>query len=122
MTVEIVKNFNEILDSFLVQVTPIVGGKYHKKFKMATKFNSGMAIEKFLVYALPVREKILNRDETYFTEADHSSTVDNDTDMLNEFMNIKDIYQKLDKNSMDNMWAIFQALLVLGEDYIRSKQ
>lgn len=122
MSVEIVKKFNEILGSFLVQITPLVGGKYHKKFTMATKFNSSLAIERFLVHALPVRDKILERDETYFTTNDYSNEVENDEETLNEIVNMKDIYTKLDKESIDNVWDIFQALLVLGEDYIRIKK
>lgn len=122
MSVEIVKKFNEILGSFLVQITPLVGGKYHKKFTMATKFNSSLAIERFLVHALPVRDKILERDETYFTNNDYSNEVENDEETLNEIVNMKDIYTKLDKESIDNVWDIFQALLVLGEDYIRIKK
>ena len=122
MTTECVKDFNNILSSFLVQVSGLIGTTYSYHLNKAIEYNALLPIEQFLVYAIPYREQILNRDETYFTEADHSNTVDNDSDMLNEFMNIKEIYQKLNKDSMDNVWSIFQALLLLGEDYIRSKQ
>ena len=121
MSVEIIKKFNEILESFLLQVGPIVGTKYHKKFKMAIKFNSSLALEKFLVYVLPVRDKIINRDETYFTNYNPDTSNDSDMEMVKEFVNLREIYQKLDKDSMDNVWDIFQALLILGEDYIRIK-
>jgi len=121
MSVEIIKKFNEILESFLLQVSPIVGPKYHKKFKMAVKFNSSLALEKFLVYVLPVRDKIINRDETYFTNYNPDTSNDSDMEMVKEFVNLREIYQKLNKDSMDNVWDIFQALLILGEDYIRIK-
>jgi hypothetical protein len=120
MSYEIIKNFNEILESFLVQLKPVIGGKYHRKFSIATKLNSGIALERFLVYALPLRDQILNRNEQFFTKEDHSNMVE-DKDDFNEIMNLKDIFVKLDDKSKDNVWDIFQALLVLGEDYIRTK-
>lgn len=120
MSYEIIKNFNEILESFLVQLKPVIGGKYHRKFTIATKLNSGIALERFLVYALPLRDQILNRNEQFFTKEDHSNMVE-DKDDFNEIMNLKDIFVKLDDKSKDNVWDIFQALLVLGEDYIRTK-
>ena len=88
---------------------------------MAIKFNSSLALEKFLVYVLPVRDKIINRDETYFTNYNPDTSNDSDMEMVKEFVNLREIYQKLDKDSMDNVWDIFQALLILGEDYIRIK-
>lgn len=121
MSVEIVKQFNEILGSFLEQIAPTVGNKYYEKFKMGIKFNSSVAIEKFMVYALPLRDKILNKDETYFTDNDHSSMVDNDNDIMNEILNLKTIYKLFDEKSKENVWDIFQAMLLLGEDYIRVK-
>ena len=121
MSVEIVKQFNEILGSFLQQLTTSIGCKYHDKFKMAIRFNSIIAIEKFLVHALPLRDKILKRDETYFTTTDYSSIVDNDNDTMNEILNLKDVYSNFDKKSKSNVWDIFQAMLLLGEDYIRDK-
>ena len=67
MSKEIVKNFNLILESFLSQITPLVGSFYIKKFQLIIKCNSTLPIEKFLVHALPLRDKILNRDESYFS-------------------------------------------------------
>ena len=118
MSNEIIKKFNEILESFLVQLKPVIGGKYHRKFSIATKLNSSVAMEKFLVAILPYRDEINNKDEDYFINNDHSKIIE-DKDDLNEIMNLKDIFEKLDDESKENVWAILQALLVLGEDYIR---
>ena len=71
MSKEIVKNFNLILESFLSQITPLVGSFYIKKFQLIIKCNSTLPIEKFLVHALPLRDKILNRDESYFNNNDN---------------------------------------------------
>jgi hypothetical protein len=118
MSHEIIKKFNEILESFLVQLKPVIGGKYHRKFTIATKLNSSVAMEKFLVAVLPFREHIIEKNEYYFINNDHSNKIE-DKDDLNEIMNLKDIFEKLDNESKENVWAILQALLVLGEDYIR---
>jgi hypothetical protein len=34
---------------------------------------------------------------------------------------LKNIYVYLDQTSKDNLWDILQALLILGEDYIKIK-
>lgn len=121
MSNEIVKSFNEILDSFLIQIAPLVGTSYHYKFELISKANSRLAIEQFLIYALPLREKILNRDETYFSNNNnHKDTVGENENIIGEILRLQDIYLKLDEISRSNVWDIFQAMLILGEDYIRA--
>ena len=120
MSSEIIKTFNEILDSFLIQISPLVGTTYHYQFQQITKINSIMPIEQFLVYALPLRDKILNRDESYFSNTEnHKDKIGNDEYTLNEILRLQTIYSKLDDKSRSNVWDILQAMLVLGEDYIR---
>jgi hypothetical protein len=68
MSSHIVKQFNEILGSFLIQVSPLVGTTYNNRFEIIIKLNNKLPMEQFLIYALPLREKILNRDETYFSD------------------------------------------------------
>ena len=120
MSKEIVKNFNLILESFLSQITPLVGTFYITKFQLIIKCNSTLPIEKFLVHALPLRDKILNRDESYFADNNnHKEVVGNDEFIINEILRLQNIYYKLDKISRLNLWDIFQAMLILGEDYIR---
>jgi hypothetical protein len=122
MSKEIVKNFNLILESFLSQITPLVGTFYITKFQLITKCNSTLPIEKFLVHALPLRDKILNRDESYFADNNnHKEVVGNDEFIINEILRLQNIYYKLDETSRLNLWDIFQAMLILGEDYIRMR-
>ncbi len=121
MSSEIIKTFNEILGSFLMQITPLVGSTYQYQFQQIIKINSLMPIEQFLVYALPLREKILNRDESYFSNNDnHMDKIGDNEYALNEILRLQNIYAKLDETSRSNVWDILQAMLVLGEDYIRA--
>ena len=64
--VEKIKSFNEILETFLQQLSPIVGTTYHYYFKQLIKVNSTMPIKTFLVEVSPYKEKIFNKDESYF--------------------------------------------------------
>jgi hypothetical protein len=120
MSAEKVKQFNEILDSFLIQIAPLVGTTYHYQFEQLIKYNSLLPMEQFLVYALPLRDKILNRDETYFeNNNNHSTLIGSNENTMSEILRLQNIYRKLDETSKSNVWDIFQAMLILGEEYIR---
>lgn len=113
-----VKSFNEILESLLVQMSPIIGTTYHKKFMMIIKLNAMMPIQEFLIQATPVRDKILNRDESYFeTDTALSTLVDVETKYINNILKLQNIYTRLDKTSRDNVWQIFQCMLILAEEW-----
>jgi len=119
MTTEIVKQFNDILESFLIQISPLVGTSYHYYFKQFISYNAIMPIEQFLVYALPLREKIINRDETYFANNDNHTEMITSENALGEILRLQNIYRRLDTESQSNVWDIFQAMLHLGEEYVR---
>jgi hypothetical protein len=113
-----VKLFNEILESLLVQMSPIIGTTYHKKYMMIIKLNAMMPIQEFLLQATPVRDKILNRDESYFeTDTALSTLVDVETKYIKNILKLQNIYTKLDKTSRDNVWQIFQCMLILAEEW-----
>ena len=113
-----VKSFNEILESLLVQMSPIIGTTYHKKYMMIIKLNAMMPIQEFLLQATPVRDKILNRDESYFeTDTALSTLVDVETKYIKNILKLQNIYTKLDKTSRDTVWQIFQCMLILAEEW-----
>ena len=124
MSAEKIKSFNEILCSFLIQIAPLVGSTYHSRIQVIIKCNSSLPIEQFLVHALPLRDKILNRDETYFIDKTTSYVQEGNTkkSKLDEILRLQDIYFKLDEKSKSNVWDIFQAMLVLGEEYVSINQ
>lgn len=122
MSKEIIKQFNEILDSFLIQISSLVGTTYHYQFQKIIQVNSLLPIEQFLVYALPMRDKIINRDETYFNNNDnHKDNIDSKI-TLNEIIRLQGIYSKIDSISKSNLWDIMQALLFLGEEYLANNK
>ncbi len=122
MATEKIKQFNEILSSFLIQVSPLVGSTYNQQFETIVKYNSLLPIEQFLVHALPVREKILSRDESYFNDnTNHLEKIGDNSYVLNEILRLQNIYGQLDETSRSNVWDIFQAMLILGEEYVSIK-
>lgn len=117
-----IKQFNEILSSFLIQISPLVGSTYHQQFQTIVKYNSLLPIEQFLVHALPVRDKILTRDESYFNNTtNHLEKIGDNEYILNEILRLQNIYGQIDDESRSNVWDIFQAMLILGEEYINIK-
>lgn len=144
MAAEKIKDFNEILDSLLIQVSSHVGSSYHVQFKQIIKYNSILPIEQFLVFALPRKDKILSRNEEYFTTISNKNSVENFcktvvnnkekiinnndnietskySKALDEIIRLQDIYTKLDNQSKSNIWDILQALLIIGEEYVKIK-
>ena len=59
---EKIRTFNDLVESFLKQVSPIIGTSYHHYFTKLIKFNAVMPIQNFIYYAIPMKDKILNRD------------------------------------------------------------
>ena len=69
-----------------------------------------------------MRDKILNKDESYFIHIENNnSEIKNDAETLTEILKLKDIYSTLDNESKSNIWDIFQALLILSEEYVTNK-
>jgi hypothetical protein len=116
--IKVIKEFNEILEYLLIQVTPLIGDKYHNRFKQIVKANITLPIEQFLVHILPKRDKVLNKDESLFDSNLLAETFD-DNDLLSKILTLENNYKELQQSSKDNIWDFFQALLILGEDYIR---
>lgn len=115
-----VKDFNEIFKSFLKQIIPSIGKMYYYKFELAIKCNCLMPIEEFIINVLPVSEKIINRDETYFINNDnHREHIKGDKEVLNEILRLQDIYFSLDDESRNNIWDILNALVILSREHLQ---
>lgn len=131
MTTEIIKTFNNIIESFLSQTSEIVGTTYFTYFRRIIKINSLIAIENGIMFMLPHKDKIFNKDETYFSDEKilinnlNTSAVSENfssDQILSEIFRLKDIYYKLDKISQDNVWDILQALTQLMLEYCDIKK
>ena len=124
---ETVKSFNSILEDFLQQISPLIGTTYHHYFKQVIKVNAILPIQHFIHYVFDpeysLEDKIINRDETYFTnEENHKNQVKNQDNALMEIVRLKGIYVNLSKDSKDNVWDILFALVHLSKDYIKLKK
>ena len=119
MSLDKVKEFNNIVITLLNQLLPFTGVIYKKKFEMIIETNAILPLEQFLVHALPLRDQILNRDEAYFTN--EKIYTDSDQNTLIQILQLKDIYYKLDENSRSSICDYFQAMLILSEEYIKNK-
>jgi len=124
----IIKEFNSILESFLGQLSPLIGTTYNFYFKKLTKVNSILPIQQFCNNVYPYKKKIMEEDESYFSDANnYSNDVDNmknyfnttQENTLDEILRLKDVYYKLDTNSKKAVWSIFKALVILSEDYLK---
>ena len=141
MATEQITDFNNILSSFLVQISGSIGTTYSSHFEKITSYNATLPIEQFLIYALPYRDHILNRDELYFDQKSNTDNDDivatvtsqinehgdvinltsNNMNVLDEILRLKTIYYSLDEQSKHNLWDILQAMLHLSEEYFRIK-
>ncbi len=106
----IIKEFNEISIDFLTQTSSLVGSSYLYKFKLMTKVNSIFAIDLFIQRVLPFKDKIIDRDETFFLNKNV------DDDYMDDVIGIKKIYHTLDNQSKENIWDIILALIYLAEE------
>jgi hypothetical protein len=110
---DIIKKFNEISIDFLTQTTNLVGKTYLYKYKLMHKVNKIYAIDMFILKVLPFKNRILDKDETFFINKDIDSDYSN---YIEDFICMKQIYSKMDQNSKENIWDIVLALVFLAEE------
>jgi hypothetical protein len=124
---EKIRTFNDLVESFLKQMSPIIGTTYHHYFTKLIRFNAVMPIQNFIYYAIPLKQKILDRDESYFTNVENheqsAKEVQNATsDPLDEIIRLKGIFEKLSSESKDNVWDMTQAMLIIAMEYLELKK
>ncbi len=107
---KIITDFNNISIDFLTQTAPITGYTYLYKFKMLTNINCIYAIDKFIENVLPYKNRIINKDESFFMNKNI------DSEYINDIIGIKQIYHTLDNESKENIWNILMALVYLAEE------
>lgn len=122
MSTQKIKSFNGIVKSFLLQMAPHLGTSYHYYFNQMLRVNAIAPIEQFVKFAIPLREYIMNKDEQFFlNDENYVKYVKKDGKSFVELLRLKDIWGELDETSKENVWKIFQALLVLTEEYLDLK-
>lgn len=113
----IIKEFNDISIDFLNQTSSLMGSTYLYKFKLMTRINSIFAIDLFIEKVLPFKNKIVEKDETFFL----NKNIDTD-DYMDDVIGIKQIYHTLDYQSKENIWDIVLALVYLAEERNMNKE
>jgi hypothetical protein len=130
MSAEKIKLFNSIIEDFLAQTSELIGTSYYTYFKKVIKINSLIAIENSIAFLIPHKNKIFNKDESYFYDESNYledlnktelGTQYNSDTILSEIFRLKNIYDKLDADSKENVWSILQALLQLTIEYCELK-
>ena len=120
---EVIVTFNEILSNFLQQISPLIGTSYNLYFNVLIKMNAVSPIKHFVGYVLDpnssLEKQILNKDEEYFKNVNnYKGKLQNQDDKLMEIIRLQDIYEKLSKDSKENVWGILQSLLFLAKNYV----
>jgi len=127
---EQIKTFNSIIESFLAQTSGLVGTTYYNYFQKLVKVNALIAIDNAVTHMLPHKDKIFNKDESYFiAKTNHIDEYGSELkkhnlsheSTLTEIFRLKDIYYELDDVSKENIWSILQALVQLTIEYCEIK-
>ena len=119
--VEKVKQFNGLMETFLGQISSLVGTSYRHYFEKLVKANAILPIKQFYLYVAPYKNKIVTKDESYFRDTCNFKKQITGDSIFQEIIRLTNIYDKLDSNSKEQMWMYFQALLVLSEEYNKLK-
>lgn len=124
--VEIIKNFNNILSDFLNQISPLIGNSYYNKFTMIIKLNALYPIKRFTTYALDHEDQIMQKNPEYFMDDNiykdeiEKNYGDDSEIYMDRILQFKEIYNKVDSDSKENLWSIIQALVLLSKEYLAS--
>lgn len=121
MATQFVKDFNQLLECLIQQVAPMTGNNYHFLFTKLIKINALLPIQTFHEYAHAWKEQIEKRDEAFFLDENTAKSVAKDGDDLSEVFKLTGIWKTLDDDSKNNLWEIFNGLLILSEQYYDSK-
>ena len=117
--VEKIKQFNTLMETFLGQISPLVGTSYKHYYAKLVKANAIMPIQQFYEYVSPYKHKIVTKDESYFRETNNFKEQITGDYIFQEIIRLTNIYDKLDDDNKSQMWMYFQALLVLSEEYTK---
>jgi hypothetical protein len=123
---EIVNNFNCQADDLMAQMYSCSQDYdikvYHDMFKKLKRFNATKAIEQFIIYVLPFKEKIYDDDETFFLQkSGEELTGDTSEKTLMQSLKFKDLWQTLSYDSKNNIFKFFKVMVYFAEEYIKIK-
>jgi hypothetical protein len=91
---------------------------FKEKYFLVRKANSNLVIQYFVMYIYPFKEKIMNKDESFFLDGGGQDEL-TDTSGLKFRDNLKTLW--LDNMSEENkeiVWKYFKVFILLCEKYI----
>lgn len=113
-----IKDFNDVLLGFLKELTPLMGDICLKRFKLVTALSKKQPIKSFIQYVVPLQEKIINQDDTYFTDYIQSD----DDNEISRFLHLNGLYSTLNQQSKDTVWQYLRLLLAITIEYLQLKK
>lgn len=123
---QIVNKFNDFTEEMLNQMYQSTDDKdirvYGSMFSKLRKINSTKAIEQFVIYVLPYKDKIINEDESFFLNHDESDLIKDDSqDNIMKALKFKQLWSGLSNNSKKNLFKFFKVLVYYAEEYFKIK-
>ena len=112
-----IKKFNNLVTSLLSQLSPIIGSKHYRNYNLFIKVNSMIGLNHFLEYMLPLKNKIIKKDESYFISCELPDELKKDKIILDEILRLKDIYYQVDNKSKESLWIYLQSMVGIAEEY-----
>jgi hypothetical protein len=123
---KIVKKFNDFTEDMLNQMYISTDDNdirvYESMFSKLRKINSTKAIEQFIIFVLPYKDKIINEDESFFLNQDESNLIKDDSqDNIMKALKFKQLWSSLSNNSKENLFKFFKVLVYYAEEYFKNK-
>ena len=123
---EIVNNFNNQADDLMAQMYACSQDYdikvYHQMFVKLKNFNATKAIEQFIIYVLPFKEKIYEDDESFFLEkSGQELTGDGSEYTMMKSLKFKDLWKTLSDDSKNNIFKFFKVMVYFAEEYLKIK-
>lgn len=123
MSVEIVKNFNILLNEFICKMAKTFPEEqkikvYYRMFEMAKKYNPNVPMRIFMGGCLEFEEQIKMRDSDFFLERDTFVKKCVSYSSFSDDLGLKKYWESLNDKTKDSIWDYVQTLYVLGEKYI----
>tara|TARA_Y100001970_G_C14055188_1_gene761167 strand:- start:197 stop:586 length:390 start_codon:yes stop_codon:yes gene_type:complete len=122
MNSTLLKAFNNQLNSFVTELIKTYPQEYNfKVFKnticLIQKVNPRKVLLLFIEYITPYKDKLLNRDESFFLDENYTSIVqktDNQENAWKLINQLKLYWKDTNNNNKDIIWKYFHQLITLA--------
>lgn len=123
MSVEIVKNFNILLNEFICKMAKTFPEErkikiYYRMFEVAKKYNQNLPIKVFMGGCLEFEHQIKTRDSEFFLCRDTFVQKCVGYSSFSDDLGLKKYWESLTEKTKGSIWEYIQTLYVLGEKYI----